>query len=127
MSKESTFKGILGDWERLNAMLNLNSSELAHVEVHRARFAEFLKRAQDAAQRQAVHTAGKQEASKELAEMIAEGERVATILRLSVKQHFGIRSEKLAEFGMQPFRGRKRKQQPTPEEPTLPPPANPLS
>jgi len=27
-------------------------------------------------------------------------------LRTALKQHYGIRAEKLAEFGMQPFRGR---------------------
>jgi hypothetical protein len=30
------------------------------------------------------------------------------VLRLAVKQHFGIRSEKLAELSLQPFRGRKK-------------------
>ena len=30
------------------------------------------------------------------------------MLQLAVKQHYGIRAEKLAEFGMQPFRGRSR-------------------
>jgi hypothetical protein len=47
------------------------------------------------------------------------------VLRLAVKQHYGIRAEKLAEFGLQPFRGRPRSVQtaepqspsPSPEEP----------
>jgi hypothetical protein len=30
------------------------------------------------------------------------------VLRLAIKQHFGIRSEKLTEFNLQPFRGRKK-------------------
>ena len=39
---------------------------------------------------------------------LTEAERLSTVLRLAVKQHFGIRSEKLAELSLQPFRGRKK-------------------
>jgi hypothetical protein len=38
-----------------------------------------------------------------------EGERVASLIRSALKQHYGIRSEKLAEFDLKPFRGRKKK------------------
>jgi hypothetical protein len=42
------------------------------------------------------------------------------MLRQGVKQHYGIRSEKLAEFGLQPFRGRKTKTEPEPKPETPP-------
>jgi hypothetical protein len=48
--------------------------------------------------------------------VIAEGQRLVTVLRVSVRQHYGIDSEKLAEFGLQPFRGRRRK---SPEPPPV--------
>ena len=54
---------------------------------------------------------------------LTEGERLANVLQLAVKQHYGIRSEKLAEFGLQPFRGRIRKAKtpdPAPQTPTTP-------
>lgn len=120
MSKETTYKGTLGDWERLSTMLTANAAEIPHMEGSRQEFEKFLNLARDAAQRQAVHTAAKQEASQQFQTYLREGERMATILRLSLKQRFGIRSEKLAEFGLQPFRGRTRK--PKPEEPTQPAP-----
>lgn len=41
--------------------------------------------------------------------MISEGQRLASVVRSAVKEHYGVREEKLAEFGMQPFRGRKPK------------------
>jgi hypothetical protein len=63
--------------------------------------------------------AGKQEASKQLNTFVTEGERLATVLQLAVKQHYGIRAEKLAEFGLQPFRGRT-KAKPAPETPGTP-------
>jgi hypothetical protein len=34
------------------------------------------------------------------------------VLRATVKQHYGIRNEKLIQFGIQPFRGRKAKATP---------------
>ena len=43
---------------------------------------------------------------------MVEGERLANLLRVNLKQHYGIRSEKLSAFGLQPFRGRKGKEAP---------------
>lgn len=45
--------------------------------------------------------------SKRLKVLIDEGQRLATGLRKLLTENYGVRSEKLAEFGMQPFRGRK--------------------
>jgi hypothetical protein len=42
-----------------------------------------------------------------------------------VKQHYGIRSEKLAEFGVKPFRGRKRAEKPEPTPTPTPVPSPP--
>ncbi len=42
------------------------------------------------------------------------------MLRQGLKQFYGIRSEKLTEFGLNPFRGRSGRKQP--ENPTPPPP-----
>ena len=39
---------------------------------------------------------------------------MATVLLVSIRQHYGIRAEKLADFGLKPFRGR-RKPSPEPE------------
>jgi hypothetical protein len=52
--------------------------------------------------------AEKQDVSKQFVDTLTEAERLSTVLRLAVKQHFGIRSEKLTEFDLQPFRGRKK-------------------
>lgn len=125
MAKERTVKGRLGRLVRLLARLNGNREDLQHLEASRTRFEAMLAQLQEAADRQAVHTAAKQEASQQLQTILTEVERLATVLRFAVKQHYGIRAEKLAEFGMQPFRGRTRTVQteepqspsPSPEEP----------
>jgi hypothetical protein len=64
--------------------------------------------------------AKKQDASQRLAKLLRNGQRVATGARKVLKAHYGVDSEKLAEFGVLPFRGRVRKaspEKPTPETP----------
>ena len=126
MAREKTYNGVLGRWEKLNQMLEANKDDLPGLETARQDLAKVLTQALEAAKRQAVHTAGKQEASKVLKGLITEGERIATMLWQGLRIRYGIRSEKLAEFGLQPFRGRPRKAKPAPEEPKepTPPPAD---
>ena len=115
MANESTMKGRLGDLQRLTERLADNSEELSHLEWSRVRLEGMVAQAAAAAGQQAVATAAKQEASQQLRALVVEAERLATVLRYSVKQFYGIRSEKLSEFGLQPFRGR-------PSKPVTPPP-----
>jgi len=124
----------LGRLQRLLARLNSNRGELQHIEPSRARFEALFGQVQEAADRQAFYTASKQEASQQLQTFLTEAERLATILLLAVKQHYGIRSEKLADFGLKPFRGRPRTGTvPEPErtspaaEPATPPAAPPAT
>lgn len=120
MAKETTYQGKRGFWQRLSTAL-LANSELGHLEVQRANLMALYDQALEITKEQGALTASKQDLSKRLQVVMEEGERLATVLRLAVKAHYGIRSEKLAEFGLQPFRGKARKQKP------LPPPedANP--
>jgi hypothetical protein len=115
MPKETTMKGQMADLQRLTAMLSANSADLPQLEGSRERLEAFWAEIQEAAGRQAIHTAAKQEATQQLNVALVEGMRLANVLRLAVKQHYGIRSEKLAEFGLQPFRGRPRKSGAAPE------------
>ena len=130
MSVETTYKGKVEDWERLNERLTANAGDLAHLEKTRAQLQALMEQARGHAAAQAAQMAAKQEASQKLAEVIAEGTRLATLLRSSVRQHYGIRAEKLVEFGVKPFRGRKPKTslkgkgKQSPAEPTAQPAAD---
>jgi hypothetical protein len=123
MTKETTYQGKRGVWQRMSTALLANSGELGHMEVQRASLMTLHDQVHGLFQEQGELTARKQEISKQIREVVEEGERLATVLRFAIKQHYGIRAEKLAEFGLQPFRGRKRAEKP------LPPPedANPQS
>jgi hypothetical protein len=89
--------------------------------VPRSQLAAMAAQAVDLKKQQAAQRAAKQAASQQLQEMLTEGVRLANLLRQAVKQHYGIRSEKLAEFGLQPFRGRKPVDAPTPATPGVTP------
>jgi len=125
MSKERTQSGKLGDWQRLNVVVQANSADLAHLETSRARLETLQSQGVDLTKEQGAFRANKQEKSQQLQAVIAEGSRLATFLRNAIKQHYGPTSEKLAEFGVQPFRGRKAKAAPEPAPEPAPVPASP--
>jgi hypothetical protein len=112
-SKDAT----LGVLQRFAATLQDNRLDLAHLEGSIAKFRDLVAQAQEAAAQQAAFIASKQTASKRLAGLIADALRLLTVLRAGLKEHYGISSEKLAEFGLQPFRGRSRKAKPVVEAP----------
>lgn len=110
----------LGGLQRFSTALEANSGELTQYEGARVIFEEKVTRVNDLSQEQAELTARKQDVSRQLQYEMAEASRLATVLRLAVKSHYGIDSEKLVEFGIQPFRGRARKVVEEPETPPLP-------
>jgi hypothetical protein len=131
MAKQTTYRGMWGDWQGLLIKLEANKEELPQLEPFRVKLGGILTQALGINQHQEAMKASKQEASKQLRKLAAEGSRLATLARAAIKEHYGIREEKIAEFGLQPFRGLKTKlaakapapQTPAPgkpETPTLP-------
>ena len=116
MAQETTYSGKLGRLTRLSATLIANASEIPHLDGVLGRFDQILTEAVGVFQQQASLTASKQELSKRLATLLIEGERLAAAIEKLLKEHYGLRSEKLAQFGLQPFRGLVRKAKPTTPE-----------
>jgi hypothetical protein len=98
---------ILGNLQQLNAALAANATSLPNLEGQRQQFDDMVATTLEAFTRQGSLTADKQEASQTLKGLLRETSRRATVLRLAVKSQYGIRSEKLVEFGLKPFRGRQ--------------------
>jgi hypothetical protein len=127
--KEGTYTGRMGSLQRFNMAMATNKAELQDLEPSRAKFDTMVGQTQDTANRQGALRGEKQDLSKQLRSQITESERMANVLRKAVQAHYGIRAEKLAEFGLQPFRGRPRtaKATPaTPEPPTTTPTPTPV-
>jgi septal ring-binding cell division protein DamX len=89
--------------------MEANKELLPQLEPFRLKLGGILTQALDAGKQQAALKASKQESSKQFRRLLTDGQRVANVIRTAVKDHFGPREEKVAEFGLQPFRGRKVK------------------
>ena len=96
------------------------------MEVNLPGLRERSQKARNLFAKQAALTAAKQEVTKELQQVIQEGNARARVIREALRAYLGKDSEKLIEFGVLPFRGITRKsaeKSPAPEASTSPVPA----
>src|SRR5258706_13468889 len=100
--RENSHAGTLGDLQRLSVTMESNKEQLPDLEPFRLKLAGVVTRLLDASQQQAALRASKQESSKRVRRLVIEGKSVANVVRKAVKDHFGPREEKIAEFGLQP-------------------------
>lgn len=108
----------LGSLQRFIAALAGKAAETPQLEASRVIFGAMVDQVNVLVQRQAELTADKQDVTQQLQENLVEAQRMATALRAALKVHYGPDSERLVEFGIQPFRGKSRKR----KEPEAPPP-----
>jgi len=94
--------------ESRSKALGANIEELPHLSSRVARLDELLALLKELTAEQARLTAMRQEVSKQIAELTDEGQKLMTFLDAGIRQHYGNRSEKLAEYGLQPFRSKPR-------------------
>lgn len=111
------FGVFINHWNLLGMGILANTSDLPHLESRRVQLASIAGQATDLLSQQKLQTAEKQNLSRDIEALIDQGSKIASFLRLGVKQHYGTRSEKLVEFDLPPFRG---KAQPVPP-PVTPP------
>jgi hypothetical protein len=137
MGQPSSQADFLKAWQLRLRALEANADKLADLAPAREKLQGIETRAQAAFQTQSAAAAAKQEASKELDALIAEGRLVMAFINAGLRQHFGKDSEKLAEFSLVPFRGRGpagsaaskkgggKKKGTGAGEPVVPPPSEP--
>ncbi|MFP5286692.1 MAG: hypothetical protein ACLGI9_13200 [Thermoanaerobaculia bacterium] len=108
MAREPKYGVTFNGWERLMIRLEANAQDFPHLEAPRQKLAAMLAMAREVSAQQATLAAGKQEATRRLQTLLADGRKLATFLRNGVREHYGNRAERLVEFDLQPFRGRTR-------------------
>ena len=127
MPKVKRYLNRLNAWDQTAAAAEANAAELPHLEAHRTHLVALSQEAKSLTVQQGALAASKQEVSRRLRQVMQDGDTLMDFLRTGIRQHFGKKSEKMTEFGMQPFRGlatsAKRKAKPDPEPQTAP---NPL-
>lgn len=96
----------------LNAV-NANQADLAFLADQTVELTTVLEGAEDARKRQDHFKAQVQQATRDLEAFLKQGQELLTRIRNGIRTRYGLKSEKLAEFGMQPRRPPQRKK---PEE-----------
>jgi hypothetical protein len=104
---ERRYMNRINGWAQVMAGVTANAEEAAPLESGVVRLRELHKEAGELSAQQASLTAAKQESTKKLRKILREGDALADFLRTGARAQFGPESEKMVEFGMQPFRGRK--------------------
>jgi hypothetical protein len=108
MANNSSFADFIHDWEQLLAALDSNGGDLPDVSVHRQPLEKVLVDAKAISARQDAHRAGLGLVTRELEAVMLDGRDAANRLRNFLKSHYGVRSDKLTEFGVKPLRQRSR-------------------
>ena len=121
MPQPSSHADHLTLWQHRLRAMSENATELQHLESRREKLQDILTQAHTVFQEQSAAKAAKQDASRRLEFLLSEGRKVFTFLNAGLREHYGKDSEKLAEFLLMPFRGRRPK-----TEPPAPPPPPPL-
>src|SRR4029077_10750973 len=118
-ARETRTAGVLGELQNLAMTMEANKDQLPDLEPFRLKFAGIVTQTLEIRKQQVAFQASKQESSKQLQKLLTQGKSMADVLRTAGKNPFASREEKLVEFGLQPFRGRKVKSA-APETPTTP-------
>ncbi len=94
-------------WKHRLQALSDNSEEVLHLQTKREKLQGIYEGTLGALREQSTAKASKQEASRHLEALIAEGNKVDNFLCVGLREHYGNRNEKLAEFDIQPLRTRR--------------------
>lgn len=117
MASVKRYMNITNGWEQTSSAVKAHASELEDLGTFCAKLDVHLDQARALYSEQGAHRASKQEATKRLMGVLRAGNAVADLVRTGIREHYGADSEKLVEFGIQPFRGKKRQVTATPTEP----------
>ncbi|HEX2643791.1 MAG TPA: hypothetical protein VHU81_12430 [Thermoanaerobaculia bacterium] len=94
---------------RLVGAVRANAASLPHLQVPVETLEALLSSLDELVIQQGTLQANKQEVSGQIRATLDDGLRHLTFVRKGVRAQFGPRSERLVEFGLQPFRGRSRR------------------
>jgi hypothetical protein len=125
MSRVPLYMHKVAGWEVTATGPTANQPELQHLDGHRIQLQEQTVQFKGLSTQFNALIASKQDVCKEMQELFRQVEALMIYLRAAVRQHYGKDSEKLIEFGLQPYRGRT----PSPKAPLpeAPKPADPTA
>jgi hypothetical protein len=110
MSKESVPK-TLHQWEKILAASEANAEDLRYLQKERTELQEIVERVKHLWNQQAALAAQRQQVTRNLEEAKERGRQIAVRMRNGIRTRYGLKGEKLTEFGLRPRRGRRRNQE----------------
>ena len=109
MAETRLYMNMVNGWDKMDTAVSANKQQLSHLEILLPKLRDRSQRARSLYAKYAAMMAAKQEVWKELQQVLEEGTSAMRFLKEGVRYHYGKDNEKLVEFGVQPFRGIKRK------------------
>jgi hypothetical protein len=104
----TTQADVVKEGEIMLSGLEANAADLGHLAGSRDKLGVLLEEFSELLSQQQQATAAKLEVSRQVQQVQRAATTLILLLRRSVQEHYGSRSDKLAAFGVQPFRGRRR-------------------
>jgi len=100
----------VADWEKLASKVDQETRDRdPAIELAYSKLTAYLAEINQLITKRNFYEARKQEATHGIQGLLEKGRLEATFLRAGLKMRYGRRSETLVRFGIQPFRGQKRK------------------
>ena len=99
---------ILQKLELRSKALAANLKDIRHLADPLAKLDGMLKLLRQLLAEQSRLTARRQEISRRIEDLAINAQKLLTFVDVGVREHYGNRSEKLAEYGLQPFRSKPR-------------------
>ena len=109
MAGEWVYMNTVNGWDKADAAVTVRREEAPELEALAVPLRETSKRVRGLFAQQAALTGAKQEVTRELNELIKEGNAQVDLIKTAARVRYGKDSETLVEFGVQPFRTRSRK------------------
>src|SRR4051812_30693858 len=112
MAKTDRSASDLKEWDGLATASTANAADLPQAEIARTGLVKLRDELRELVNQRNLHQSNKQQLPQRIAKTHEGGAKLATVIRVLAKQHYGNRSDKLVEFGIPPFRGRAHKAAP---------------
>ena len=117
MAKVYQYMNRVNGWAQVAAGVSTNEAEVPELLGALPRLELLINLMRTLSVQFATLRASKQEMAQQIQAVLREGDALADFLKTGARAHYGSDSEKLVEFGVQPFRGRNAKTEPDPPLP----------
>ena len=105
MTRVPKYMHKVAGWEVTGTGLTANQAQFPHLDGHRQELLEATAHFKELSTQFNALTTSKQDVNKDMQALFRRVETLVAYLRTAVRQHYGKDSEKLIEFGLQPYRG----------------------